>query len=62
MLKQDKSFRLPKSVKRTLATMSGMQETIYRKLMIRGIIIGSAEAPKEKKKQKTIANIEVSVE
>lgn len=59
MLRQDKSFRLPKEVKRRLATMSGIDATIYRKSMIRAIILGSVEPPKEKKK-KRVANIEVS--
>jgi hypothetical protein len=52
MLKQDKNFRLPKEVKRMMAFMSPKKATEFKKLMIQGIIIGSINPPKEKKKGK----------
>jgi len=52
MLKKDKNFRLPKDVKRMMGFMSPQKASDFKKLMIQGIIIGSINPPKEKKKGK----------
>ena len=53
MMKKDKSFRLPKETKRLLATMSKDKRSEFKNLMIKGIILGSVEPPREKRKHKT---------
>ena len=58
MLKQDKNFRLPKTTKRMMAFMEPSYATMYKKEMIRGIILGSIEPPKEKKKGKRKVKVE----
>jgi len=58
MLKQDKNFRLPKPVKRMMAFMPDDQASSFKKLMIRGIIAGSIEPPREKKKGKRKVKVE----
>lgn len=55
MMKLDQNFRLPKEVKRILASMPKDKSTNYRHLMIQGIILGSVEAPREKKKNRNRA-------
>jgi hypothetical protein len=52
MLKQDKNFRLPKEVKRMMAFMPSEKASQFKKTMIQGIIIGSINPPKEKKKSR----------
>ena len=52
MMKKDKSFRLPKETKRLLATMSKDKRSDFKNLMIKGIILGSVEPPREKRKNK----------
>ena len=52
MMKKDKSFRLPKEVKRLLATISKDRQSEFKSLMITGIILGSVEPPREKRKNK----------
>jgi hypothetical protein len=52
MLKLDKNFRLPKTVKRFMASMSDADASNFKKLMIKAMIDGSIEPPKEKKKGK----------
>jgi hypothetical protein len=53
MMKKDKSFRLPKETKRLLATMTKEKRSDFKSLMIKGIILGSVEPPREKRKHKT---------
>ena len=52
MMKKDKSFRLPKETKRLLATMPEEKRSNFKDLMIEGIILGSIEPPREKRKHK----------
>lgn len=52
MMKKDKSFRLPKETKRLLATISKERQSEFKNLMISGIILGSIEPPREKRKNK----------
>ncbi len=52
MMKKDKSFRLPKETKRLLATISKERRSEFKNLMISGIILGSIEPPREKRKNK----------
>lgn len=52
MMKKDKSFRLPKEIKRLLAAMSKDKRSEFKNLMINGIILGSIEPPREKRKNK----------
>lgn len=52
MMKKDKSFRLPKETKRLLATMTKEKRSEFKNLMISGIILGSIEPPREKRKNK----------
>jgi len=58
MLKQDKNFRLPKSTKRMMAFMEPSYATMYKKFIIQGMISGSIEPPKEKKKSKRKVKVE----
>ncbi len=52
MMKQDRNFRLPKEIKRLLASMSKDESINYKSIMIQSIILGSVEPPREKKKNK----------
>ena len=52
MMKQDRNFRLPKEIKRLLASMSKDEAINYKSIMIQSIILGSVEPPREKKKNK----------
>jgi len=52
MMKKDKSFRLPKETKRLLATIPKDRRSEFKSLMINGIILGSVEFPREKRKNK----------
>ena len=52
MMKKDRSFRLPKETKRLLATIPKDRRSEFKSLMINGIILGSVEPPREKRKNK----------
>lgn len=52
MMKKDRSFRLPKETKRLLATIPKDRRSEFKNLMISGIILGSIEPPREKRKNK----------
>jgi hypothetical protein len=52
MLKKDKNFKLPKSVKRMMGAMSKTDASEFKRLMIQAIISGSIEPPREKKKDR----------
>jgi hypothetical protein len=52
MIKKDKNFKLPKSVKRMMGAMSKTDASEFKRLMIQAIISGSIEPPREKKKDK----------
>lgn len=52
MMKKDRSFRLPKETKRILATIPKERRSEFKNLMINGIILGSIEPPREKRKNK----------
>jgi hypothetical protein len=51
-MKQDRNFRMPKEVKRLLASMPNQKSSVLKSLMIQGIILGSVETPREKKKNR----------
>ena len=55
MMKQDRNFRLPKEIKRLLATTPKEKRSELKSLMINGIILGSVEPPREKRKNKNKA-------
>jgi len=52
MMKKDHNFRLPKEVKCFLSSMDKDESKKYKNLMIEGIISGSVESPREKRKNK----------
>jgi hypothetical protein len=52
MMKQDRNFRLSKEIKRIMASIPKEKSSDYKRLMIQGVVSGSIEPPREKKKNK----------
>lgn len=52
MMKRDHNFRLPKEIKRVMASTTKEKSTQLKSLMIDAIILGSIEPPREKRKNK----------
>ncbi len=52
MMKKDRSFKLPKEIKRMMASKPKEESNKLKRLMIDAIILGSVEPPREKKKHK----------